>query len=229
MSIPITFVCNGQTIQITNKYKYLGLWIDEHFTMKTAVKELSKSANRALGALTAKFIDSGGMTNEVFTKIYESLVDPVPLCCAEIWCQSEQSIINTVQNRAMKLFLGVNKNTSNVGKLGDLDWKSCLTKQRIEVFRTYIRLESLSHDRLLHKVHQWSVRRNNSWDARVLKLSKKLNINDIVTNSTIHPNSLMKLIKDKLLQHDNTDWFSKMWDDRNGVNKLRTHRTFKKD
>ena len=110
--------------------------------MSHAVKELSKSASRALGLLTSKFYSAGGMTYEVFTKLYESLVQPILLYCAGIWGQCERKQINNIQNRAMKIFLGTTKNTSNIGVRGDMGWLSPLSKQRIEVFRLYCRVKT---------------------------------------------------------------------------------------
>ncbi len=43
-------------VEIVSQYKYLGLWLDEHLTMDTAVTELAKSASRALGVLISKFL-----------------------------------------------------------------------------------------------------------------------------------------------------------------------------
>ena len=57
------FKCSDLDIEYTSSYKYLGIWFDEHLTMDKAVKELSKSASRALGALYGKFISAGGMTH----------------------------------------------------------------------------------------------------------------------------------------------------------------------
>ena len=52
--------------------------------MKT-VKELAKSASRALSALYTKSLRAGGMTLNVFEKLYESLVEPVLFYASGIW------------------------------------------------------------------------------------------------------------------------------------------------
>jgi hypothetical protein len=49
-------------IEYVESYKYLGLWFDEHMNMNKAVRELAKSASRALGALYGKFVSCGGMS-----------------------------------------------------------------------------------------------------------------------------------------------------------------------
>jgi hypothetical protein len=56
------FTCSNSNIEYVESYKYLGLWFDEHMNMNKAVRELAKSASRALGALYGKFVSCGSMT-----------------------------------------------------------------------------------------------------------------------------------------------------------------------
>jgi len=99
------FKCGEDTLEITDSYKYLGWWLDEHFEFKLAVRELSKSASRALGLLTSKFIWWNDFLS-IFKIIRKSA----------IWSQTEHKVINNVQNRATKIFLGLTKNTSNINR-----------------------------------------------------------------------------------------------------------------
>ena len=70
---------------------------------------------RALSALYAKFKSAGGMAYDVYTKLYQSFVEPVLFYCAGIW-----GLTDTVQNKACKYFLGVGQNASNVATRGDM-------------------------------------------------------------------------------------------------------------
>ena len=46
------FACTSNyDLTITDSYKYLGIWLDEHLTFTKNTKELAKSASRALGAV----------------------------------------------------------------------------------------------------------------------------------------------------------------------------------
>ena len=92
------FSCGNASIQLTDKYKYLGLWLQEHLDMKYATSELAKSASRALSTLYAKFKNSGGMVYDVYYKLYTSLVQPILSYCSAIWGLTNYSKINTVQN-----------------------------------------------------------------------------------------------------------------------------------
>jgi hypothetical protein len=58
------FTCSNSNIEYVESYKYLGLWFEEHMNMNKAVRELVKSASRALGALYGKFVSCGGIHSE---------------------------------------------------------------------------------------------------------------------------------------------------------------------
>ena len=70
------------TIEVTDRYKYLGLWFQEHLDVKYANTELSKSASRALSVLYTKFKNAGGMAYDVHCKLYSSLVEPILFYCS---------------------------------------------------------------------------------------------------------------------------------------------------
>ena len=103
------FSCGNASIQLTDRYTYLGLWFQEHLDMKYATSELAKSASRALSTLYAKFKNSGGMAYDVYYKFYASLVQPISSCCLAIWVLTNYSKINTMQNKACRYALGTGK------------------------------------------------------------------------------------------------------------------------
>ena len=51
----IIFKCGNQKIDVDSSYKYLGFWMNEFLDMKFSIREIAKSASRALGAIYSKF------------------------------------------------------------------------------------------------------------------------------------------------------------------------------
>ena len=82
--------------------------------MNKTVSDLSKSASPALSALYTKSLKAGGMTIEVFKKLYQSLVEPVLFYASGLWGISDYREIQTIQNKACRYFLGSGKCASNV-------------------------------------------------------------------------------------------------------------------
>ena len=81
----VIFKCGEKVIDYESDYKYLGFWFNDHLDMKKCVKEIAKSASRALSALYMKFLNTGGMSFDVYKKLFESVVEPVMFYCAGIW------------------------------------------------------------------------------------------------------------------------------------------------
>ncbi|VDI81213.1 Hypothetical predicted protein, partial [Mytilus galloprovincialis] len=111
-------------------------------------KELSKAASRALGALCGKVIRAGGMTHSVFTKLYNTMVEPVLLYGSGVWGYKDYSCISSVQTRACKFFLNVGKHTSNLSTRGDMGWTSCKIKLQKSCLRLLCKLHRLENNLL---------------------------------------------------------------------------------
>ena len=77
------FTCGGHSIQFTDSYKYLGVWLDEHITFHKNAKELAKSASRALGAVYGKVMSAVGVTHSVYSKLYPTMVEQFFFMAAE--------------------------------------------------------------------------------------------------------------------------------------------------
>ena len=121
------FKCGDQQLEITDKYRYLGLWFTEDLDFDFMVKQVAAAAQRSLGLLIAKAKAIGGFTHEQFTQLYSSLVQSVIDYGVCVWGHSEFSCINAVQNRAMRFFLGVNSKAPNTAVVGEMGWiPSCV-------------------------------------------------------------------------------------------------------
>ena len=81
-------------------------WLNfnEHINLSITAKMLAQSASRALGLVTAKCQLVGGVPNNIFTKLYDSIVWPVIAYGAAVWGHKNLSCITAVQNGAMRLF-----------------------------------------------------------------------------------------------------------------------------
>lgn len=64
-------------------------------------------------------------------------------------------LIVTVQNRALRCFLGVHKYAAKVAVNGDAGWDPCIVKQRCEMVRLWNRLVSLPEERLTRNIFNW--------------------------------------------------------------------------
>ncbi len=101
------FKYGDHDIKLVPLYKYLGLVLNEHLDYQLMAKVVAKSTNRMLGLLIAKSKVIGGMTYDVFTQLYNALVQSVIYYGAGIWGTGNISCIKSVQYKACRFLLGL--------------------------------------------------------------------------------------------------------------------------
>ena len=117
----MVFKCGPNVIDMTEKYKYLGLWFSNYLDLSYMAQQVAASAHSALGLLIAKSKSIGGLPHECY-KLYDAMVQSILDYGACIWGDREFSCINAVQYRAIRSFLGVSKTTCTAALLGEVGW-----------------------------------------------------------------------------------------------------------
>ncbi len=64
-------------LEIVDKYKYLGIVLNEHLEYSMVAKILANSAGRALGAIYNTYRLNTGFGYDTYTKLYHSGVVPI--------------------------------------------------------------------------------------------------------------------------------------------------------
>ena len=166
------FKCGNQKIDVDSSYKYLGFWMNEFLDMKFSIREIAKSASRVLGGIYSKFLCAGGMNFSVYTKLIETMVEPLLFYCSGIWGHTNFSEIDSVLNKAGQYFLGVTKHCSNVSSRGDLGWTTCEVKQKVETVRLWCRLRNMPGHGIIWHVHEWSLPKSRTWERKMQKIKR---------------------------------------------------------
>ena len=123
------FRCGEHSLTAVSEYTYLGLVINEFLDYGITAKAVAQSASRALGLIIAKCKIIGGVSYDVFTTLYESVVSPVVEYGAVIWGTKNYTCINAVKHRAGRFFLGVGKYSPNNVVMGNMGWFPIVLKQ----------------------------------------------------------------------------------------------------
>ena len=91
------------------------------------------------------------------TKLYKTLVEPVLFYGGGIWGHSNWKEVQTVQNKACRLFSGRSSNASNIAVRGDMGFCSAKYTGMLETFRLLLRVRFTYDNRLTNKIHLWSI------------------------------------------------------------------------
>ena len=134
----------GDNLEVVPKYKYLGLYLDEHLNFKEATKILSDSSYRALGNMINIYKSYKSMGYATFTKLFEACVCPILDYCCPIWGFPDFDILEQVQCRAMRIFLGVHRFIPRLVLYGEMGWTTCLYRRKIQILKFWNRLIGMS-------------------------------------------------------------------------------------
>ena len=145
---PFEFKNGNVIIETTDHYKHLGLMLDEFVTFESCATVLSQSGNRALGALRNKIRNFKDCRYQTFTKLYHTCVAPILDYGSGVWGYNRFSKTETIQNRALRYFLGVHRFAPNHAIQGDMGWPLCATRRKLEMCRLWNRIVSLPINRL---------------------------------------------------------------------------------
>ena len=175
------FRCGDQSINVCTKYKYLGLWFTEDLDFSYMAREVAAAAQRSLGLLIAKARCIGGLPFECYTKLYNSLVQPVIDYGVSIWGYSSFSCIEAVQNRAVRFFLGVHCKAPNTATQGDMGWKPTVVRQWSAITRQWCRYSRMENSRLNKHVFRWAANsKSKNWTTTCKKVYKEHNFEDML-------------------------------------------------
>ncbi|CAG5110753.1 Protein of unknown function [Cotesia congregata] len=135
---------NNFNISEVEKTKYLGIIIDENLTFKDNANEIINKMARKLNVMYRL-----GNVISSYSKnlIYKTIIAPYIDYCSSVMINfslADMDRIQKIQNRAMRLVLGVNKYTRVSDMLETLGWMS--VKQRI-IFNTCIFIHKLKLNR----------------------------------------------------------------------------------
>ncbi len=217
------FMFNNSAVECIDRYKYLGIVVDEHLDFNTTASILANSANRALGSIYTKFNKLKGLGFNTYTTLYHSGVTPILDYCAGIWGYQKFGYIDTIQNRAIRFYLGLHRFAPNLAINGDVGWVSSGVRRKVEMFRYWNRIMKMDSERLTKKLFMYDFanrRASGSWNSDIFKLFQSVDMINAYYNMNevdlIHiKNILHNIEKDK-------------WEtDIKEVPKLRTYCTFK--
>jgi hypothetical protein len=217
-----TFYLGENTLSVVKQYKYLGIIFDEFLDYNVTAKVLADAGNRALGAIIAKYKKINGFGYYTFTKLFNSCVCPILDYCSEVWGYRRFNQIDAVQNKAVRIFLGVHKFAPLNAIHGDMGWTSSEVRRKVAMCRFWNRIISMKENRLPHIILKWDINIGyvNSWSNNVKELMYKLDMGHNYENKElVSVNNVWALLHES---------FSNEWNNRIlMMPKLRTYINFK--
>ena len=165
-------------------YKYLGVNINEFLDFQFTVSMHADSAGRALSSIITKMIKNGGFPYKVYSLLYNACVTSVSDYSAAVTGYLQYDSTLQLHLRAIRAFLGVPKNTCNVGVLSEVGLLLPQYRSNIQMVRHYHRMVNMDDSRLTKQIFLWDRSLNESkilstWSSEVRSIFEKCNMSEI--------------------------------------------------
>ena len=215
---------------VVEKYKYLGVILDENLNFKTTADTLADSSRRAFGFVVSKFRSLRGIDNQMFERMCSTCINPIMDYASGVWGFKKFDSISVVENKMLRYFLGVHRFVPNLALWGDMGWIPSEIRRKVNMVRLWCKLIRTNDDRLIKRVLLNDIDRcktfklkNWSWEVKqVFEETNQLDLFDSETKEFCLDHVIAKT---ETLLFDN---YKNTWK-LNILNypKLRTYLTFK--
>ena len=113
------FIYNGDILEVTFSFQYLGIKLNYNNKFKVAQKELFDRASKAMYSLLRKS-KKLMLPIDVQIELFDKMIVPILLYGSEIWCPDMSDLATRLQLKFYKMVLGLSKATPSMMVLGEL-------------------------------------------------------------------------------------------------------------
>ncbi|MCG8049515.1 MAG: reverse transcriptase family protein, partial [Candidatus Thiodiazotropha endolucinida] len=217
------FRIGDNLIDTVETYKYLGVIFHEKLDFSHTAKALAAAAGRALGGIISKVHNMKDFGFSTYEKLFESCVIPVLDYGTSVWGFKTYNEIDSVQNRAIRYFLGVHRFSPNLAINGDVGWLPSTMRHWHNMVRMLNRITVMDDSRLTKRIFDIDHAQgqyNNNWSSELRRIFNSIDMIDTYdTKQTVD----MCTVKQKLYSY-----YADSWPDKVRTSpKLRTYITFK--
>ncbi len=215
------FYIGRDVVEKVDKYKYLGIYLNEYMDFNETAGCLAGAGGRALGGIISKFRSFKNVGFNTYSSLYHSGVVPVMDYSSGIWGYNDFDCCNKVQQRALRYYLGVHQKTPLLAIEGDTGWIPSQIRRQKEMLRYWNRLLNMDSSRLTHKIFLYDYNMcHKNWCSDLKMLFSK--IDDVDTFNNKHVCDIDKLTRQNLNLYS-VDWQQSLA----SKPKLRTYMLFK--
>jgi hypothetical protein len=245
------FTLNGQNLEITDQYQYLGIKLRPSGGLNFAVQELHDKASRAWFGISNIIYKNKRMETDKVFGIFDSLVTPVATYGCEFWLPYVitkhgftllDKLINswenykceTINQRCCRTILSVHKKTSRLAVLGELGRYPLFIKSlshclnyKLSLLKRKSPSNLLGH--VLTEMGEMLDRGQDCWLTRIDKIGKFLKIPENLRFNDSSGKTITKILRSKFDRF----WLEKINEtktigsDVTDHNKLRVYNQFK--
>ncbi len=196
----VCFKLGENILNKVEKYKYFGVILNEYLEYNTTATILSEAAGKDLGAVIAKTRQLSDWGFKTFEKLFCSGIVPIIGYCLEIWGFKNFQLSDSIQERAIRFYLGVHR--------FEVGWSKTRSNRWLSMIRYWNRLINMSTSRLIHKMFEWDYKLsggNANWSSEI---RAKMNANGFEEKNIPKLQCNLETVKSRIKNKNIESWHS---------------------
>ena len=228
-SVTDSWEIGSKSLEIVNKYKYLGTWLCWNCDYKECVSQINKKANKSLCNLQTKIVSLGITNVNILLTLFNTLIKPILIYNSEIWGLDDVHQLEKIQCKYLKFVLRVSNSSVNTAVLAETGTPPLSHDCVSAVLKYFYRITSPDTSFLIRQACEISNGLNSidytSWIHRVKTKLLHLGFNlDFVSPSR---EAVLSRLHDQTIQQFRSDIDCTQGLTPSGGSKLRTYRLIK--
>ena len=148
------WVYNGQTLEIVNQYKYLGIIFSTGLSFSYALRDMAARSKKGVIGILRLLWSLGNQSPQMFFKLFDCQIQPILTYGSEVWgLLADKSIIERVHLFAIKRFLNVSIRTPNALVYGESGRYPLYVNMYVKQINYWLTLTRMGDDRIPKKCY----------------------------------------------------------------------------
>ena len=196
------FKIDTQSLEVTNKYHYLGLTFTNNGSFLNARKHIAEQANKAMHYLYTR-IYNADLLLDLSLKLFDHTVLPILLYGAEIFCYENTDILERIHSNFLRKITNSRKSTPMSFLYGELGRYPISINIQSRMVSFWNRILVGKSDKISLKIYKYMIHlqdNNFSWPNKIREILHKVGRPDLWDNQFLitHEN-IHKMVKKHLL------------------------------
>lgn len=204
------FWYKGETLEITDTYKYLGILFNYNGSFKVGMKELFDQSSRAMFSLPSK-CRTLNLPIDIQMDLFDKTIIPIITYGSEIWGYEKLDLIEKLQITFCKRVLQLKKNTGNMFLYGELGRYPLSIVIQTRMINYWARLNNSKNSKLnvilynsLLELHNKNIYRSK-WILQIKSIFDACGMSNVFENPTNFnkewlKHAITRKLKDQFLQ-----------------------------
>ena len=200
---------NGENINVSNAFNYLGINLSYTGKFSAAQTTLSDQARKAIFSLKRCTYKLSSTTPQLMCFLFDTLIKPILMYGCEVWGFCPSTVVERVHLQFCKEFLKLRKSSSNFFIYGELGRTPLLIERKGRIIKYWLNLVIYKKHTIMYEVYEKlnNANINTSWVSLIKNTLENLGFAGVWTSQGVQNlEGFLKLCKMRLKDNFIQEW-----------------------